>query len=230
MTQAFNLSQLANNLNTSGQLDATDGLTGALPVGNGGTGLTSVGTSGNVLTSNGSVWTSTAPASPTPADGSITDPKIADGITAGTNWFPLYTIESNDFSGTQAVFINENLGNLLVWTGRVLRGGTYRFRTSVINQTGGGNNCTYGFRIYQNGVALGSQTTANDVSGANGIGIITSSDVTLTTGSVVQFYCQNITANRIGRWYQLQCGVSNTLKVIPISQVSVAISPRGLSI
>jgi hypothetical protein len=38
MTQAFNLSQLANNLNTSGQLDATDGLTGAVPVANGGTG------------------------------------------------------------------------------------------------------------------------------------------------------------------------------------------------
>jgi hypothetical protein len=30
MTQAFNLSQLANNLNTSGQLDATDGLTGLI--------------------------------------------------------------------------------------------------------------------------------------------------------------------------------------------------------
>jgi hypothetical protein len=28
MTQAFNLAQLANNLNTSGQLDATDGLSG----------------------------------------------------------------------------------------------------------------------------------------------------------------------------------------------------------
>lgn len=28
MTQAFNLSQLANNVNTSGQLDATDGLVG----------------------------------------------------------------------------------------------------------------------------------------------------------------------------------------------------------
>ena len=28
MTQAFNLAQLANNLNTSGQLDATDGLNG----------------------------------------------------------------------------------------------------------------------------------------------------------------------------------------------------------
>ncbi len=38
MTQAFNLSQLANNLNTSGQLDATDGLVNAVPIANGGTG------------------------------------------------------------------------------------------------------------------------------------------------------------------------------------------------
>jgi hypothetical protein len=38
MTQAFNLSQLANNLNSSGQLDATDGLVNAVPVANGGTG------------------------------------------------------------------------------------------------------------------------------------------------------------------------------------------------
>ncbi len=38
MTQAYNLSQLANNLNTSGQLDATDGLVNAVPIGNGGTG------------------------------------------------------------------------------------------------------------------------------------------------------------------------------------------------
>lgn len=30
MTQAFNLAQLANNLNTSGQLDATDGLSGLI--------------------------------------------------------------------------------------------------------------------------------------------------------------------------------------------------------
>lgn len=82
MTQAFNLSQLANNLNTSGQLDATDGLTGAVPVANGGTGLTTLtannvilgngtsavqavapSTSGNVLTSNGTTWVSSAPSS-----------------------------------------------------------------------------------------------------------------------------------------------------------------------
>ena len=38
MTQAYNLSQLANNLNSSGQLDATDGLVNAVPIANGGTG------------------------------------------------------------------------------------------------------------------------------------------------------------------------------------------------
>lgn len=38
MTQAYNLSQLANNLNTAGQLDATDGLVNAVPIANGGTG------------------------------------------------------------------------------------------------------------------------------------------------------------------------------------------------
>lgn len=42
MTQAFNLAQLANNLNSSGQLDATDGLVNAVPVANGGTGASSV--------------------------------------------------------------------------------------------------------------------------------------------------------------------------------------------
>lgn len=40
MTQAFNLSQLANNLNTAGQLDAADGLVNAVPLVNGGTGAT----------------------------------------------------------------------------------------------------------------------------------------------------------------------------------------------
>lgn len=38
MTQAFNLSQLANNVNTSGLLDASAGLFSQLPVANGGTG------------------------------------------------------------------------------------------------------------------------------------------------------------------------------------------------
>ncbi len=49
MTQAYNLSQLANNLNSSGQLDAADGLVNAVPIANGGTGATSASTARNNL-------------------------------------------------------------------------------------------------------------------------------------------------------------------------------------
>lgn len=40
MTQAFNLSQVANNANSSGQINASAGLYNAVPVANGGTGAT----------------------------------------------------------------------------------------------------------------------------------------------------------------------------------------------
>lgn len=77
MTQAFNLSQLANKTNSNGQLDAATGLYNQTPVANGGTGASSLtannvllgngtsalqtvapGTANNVLTSNGITWTS----------------------------------------------------------------------------------------------------------------------------------------------------------------------------
>lgn len=60
MTQAFNLSQLANKTNSSGQLNAATGLTGIVPVANGGTGISAVGAAGNILTSNGTAWVSQA--------------------------------------------------------------------------------------------------------------------------------------------------------------------------
>lgn len=52
MTQAFNLSQLANKVNTSGQLDASTGLVNITPVANGGTGRSSV-TSGRLIVGAG---------------------------------------------------------------------------------------------------------------------------------------------------------------------------------
>jgi hypothetical protein len=48
MTQAFNLSQLANNVDTSGKLNAAAGLYNSTPVPNGGTGLATV-TAGRLL-------------------------------------------------------------------------------------------------------------------------------------------------------------------------------------
>lgn len=90
MTQAFNLSQLANNVNSSGQLDATDGLSGILPVANGGIGTSSLttnavvlgngtsgvttvspSTSGNVLTSNGTTWVSQPFSAPEPTTAQV---------------------------------------------------------------------------------------------------------------------------------------------------------------
>lgn len=52
MTQAYNLSQLANKVNTSGQLDPTTGLSGQVPVANGGTGSTNNYTNGQLLIGN----------------------------------------------------------------------------------------------------------------------------------------------------------------------------------
>lgn len=108
MTQAFNLAQLANNINTSGQLDASDGLFGTIPTANlptipvtqGGTGLTSItannliagngsstvntiapSTSGNYLVSNGSAWVSSAPTG-------ITNYIIGFGSSYTSNLYP----------------------------------------------------------------------------------------------------------------------------------------------
>ena len=97
MTQAFNLSQFANKVNTSGQASLTTAVTGTLPVANGGTGATTLttnnvllgngtsalqvvapGTNGNVLTSNGTTWTSAA----APASGITTTFTSLGTITA----------------------------------------------------------------------------------------------------------------------------------------------------
>ena len=85
MTQAFNLSQLANNVNTSGLLNAAAGLYNQTPVANGGTGVATItsgavligagtsavtnvpaATSGNVLTANGTAWVSQVASGGTP--------------------------------------------------------------------------------------------------------------------------------------------------------------------
>lgn len=88
MTQAFNLSQLANNLNSSGQLDATDGLVNAVPIANGGTGASSASaarTNLNVPSRSGADATGTWPISVT---GNAATATIANSAVtlATTNW------------------------------------------------------------------------------------------------------------------------------------------------
>lgn len=63
MSNAFNLSQLANFVDSSGKVNIATGSTGTLPTTQGGTGLTTVGTNGQVLQSNGTSLTWATPAS-----------------------------------------------------------------------------------------------------------------------------------------------------------------------
>ena len=106
MTQAFNLSQLANNVDTNGDLNAAQGLYNQVPVANGGTGAATLtanavligngtsavtavaaGTAGNVLTSNGTTWTSATSAAGTSVNG------ITVGVASGT-WTKPATVKS----------------------------------------------------------------------------------------------------------------------------------------
>jgi hypothetical protein len=60
MSNAFNLSQLANNINTSGQVSMTAGVTGTLPIANGGTNSTATPTNGGVAYGTGTANAYTA--------------------------------------------------------------------------------------------------------------------------------------------------------------------------
>lgn len=57
MSNAFNLSQLANFVNSSGQVALGTGVTGTLPVANGGTGLTTTPSNGQLDIGNGTGFT-----------------------------------------------------------------------------------------------------------------------------------------------------------------------------
>jgi hypothetical protein len=84
MSNAFNLSQLANFVDTSGKLNVSTGSTGTLPTTQGGTGLTTVGTNGQVLSSNGTTlsWT-------TPSSGGVTSLNGQTGAIDNTTQYAI---------------------------------------------------------------------------------------------------------------------------------------------
>lgn len=127
MTQSYNLSQLANNLNTAGQLDATDGLVGAVPPANGGTGQASY-TTGDILYASG-----------TTALAKLSD--VATGnvlISGGTGTAPSYGKVglTTHVSGTLAV-ANGGTGATTLTANTVLLGnGTSALQTVAPSTSG----------------------------------------------------------------------------------------------
>jgi hypothetical protein len=99
MTQAFNLAQLANKVNTSGQLDAATGLVNAVPVANGGLALNAIAARSIPLANVANTYTTLTPAASqsirinagntaweafTPGTGTVTSVATGNGLTGGT--------------------------------------------------------------------------------------------------------------------------------------------------
>jgi hypothetical protein len=84
MSNAFNLSQLANFVDSSGKLNVATGSTGTLPTTQGGTGLTTVGTNGQVLQSNGTTLTWA-----TPSSGGVTSLNGQTGAITNTTQYAI---------------------------------------------------------------------------------------------------------------------------------------------
>jgi hypothetical protein len=104
MTQAYNLSQFANNVNTSGLASLTTAVTGTLPIANGGTGSTSTtycnlasNVTGTLPVANGGTGTTTP------------------SLVAGTNItisgsFPNQTINASGGAPTTAQVLSATAG------------------------------------------------------------------------------------------------------------------------
>ena len=114
MTAAFNLAQLANNLNTSGQLDATDGLVGLVTNAN----LASSGTAGSSTYLRGDrTWSSL------PALGKILQVVAVNKL----NTFSLTTQTWTDITGFSATITPSSASSKILILGSVAIGASTDF-------------------------------------------------------------------------------------------------------
>jgi hypothetical protein len=192
MTQAYNLSQLANNLNTSGQLDAQDGLVNAVPVGNGGTGAsntTSARTNLDVPSRSGSgatgTWSisisgnaATATTASTASSVNWTNvsgrPTTVSAFTNDSGYFPTNAAVWNNVTASRAIdttYTNNQGKMIFVSVSGVLNnGGTSDFKVSgiTISQIGASSSA---IRIQQFMAVPAGATYRVQTVAAGGLGI-----------------------------------------------------------
>jgi len=212
MTQAFNLAQFANNLNTAGQAAAGTSLSGAVPVANGGTNLTTAPTNGQLLIGNGTGYAQaalTAGSNITITNGAGTisiaataaAPSTADVMNAiaGQTYLGVGTISAFMYSRGTA---NKSFANGTV-------SGSYLFRVTAV---GGGAGPNVG-----EGLAT---TTFGDVDGnridqtTTFTGVVGSQSTTFTV--VGSGTWRNIGANYVYSGISTTCGFTYTHMAISL--------------
>lgn len=193
MTQAYNLSQLANKVNTSGQIDVTTGLNGVTSVANGGTGQSTftngellIGNTGNTLTK--ATLTAGSGISITNGNGSITIAAAGGGQLA----YALYSSGSGTWtcpSGVTKVKVTciAGGGGSSYDNEGVARGGYAGAAIGIYTVTPGagyaysvGAGGAYGYPYAGNG---GSSSVAGLCSATGGTGAITNTAGANGTGS-----------------------------------------------
>jgi hypothetical protein len=154
MTQAFNLSQFANKVNTSGQADLTTAVTGTLPVANGGTNNGSLAvTAGGALYTDGTKVVNV---------GAGTSGQLLQSNGASAPSWATFSSGGTDFLGS----ITTTSGTSQALTGLTLTG--YKYLQLFYNNISTNNNTTL---TSLNGTQIWSQV-GNMAEGAFGTSII----------------------------------------------------------
>ena len=160
MTQAYNLSQLANKVNTSGQIDVSTGITGTVPIANGGTGTTSTtfvnaatnvtgtlsvangGTGAATLTANNVLLGNGTSAVQVVAPGSNGNVLRSNGTTWTSSALTLNYVPTDVSNGVGSFNVGtdqtnpiSNLGTTASFRGAILRGGTANFSSAAMSGT-----------------------------------------------------------------------------------------------
>lgn len=174
MTQAYNLSQLANNLNSAGQLDATDGLVNAVPAANGGTGVNNLASAaalfGDLLFPVGSTYTNVSNATnPATLLGfgtwtSLGAGRMLVGYSAGD---PVFGTVGNTGGSRDAIVVSHTHTGTTNTTGAHVH--TYNTKSSTLPQSGSATQVWVGDTSANTGSAGDhSHTLSVNSSGSSG--------------------------------------------------------------
>jgi hypothetical protein len=187
MTQAFNLSQFANNVNSSGLASLTTSVTGTLPVANGGTGGTATPTSNGVAYGNGTAIAYTAAGTTgqiltATTSGAPTWAAAGGGFASGTRMSFQQTSAPTGWTKDTTAGINDSILRLV--TGSASSGGSTAFSTWAAQTTDGATTLstaqipshTHGYKSFsgslpnQGGTNGGAATPTIQTDGAGGGG------------------------------------------------------------